>query len=93
MSGHPLRKGGAPGFADPIPPNRGQGSINTNKDYYSSITSLRGRIIFVSLCAAPYIGFSIYLFVTGLEIQAIALLAVPLCLFLIFWFLIKKLDT
>lgn len=93
MSGDPMQKGGAPRFSDPIPSNRGKGSINTNKEYYASIKSLPGRIVFAVLCIIPYLAGGIYLFVAGLEIQAIVLLAIPLALFLVFWFLLKKLDT
>lgn len=93
MSGDPMRKGGVPDFSNPIPPNQGQGSINPDKDYYTSIKSLRGRIIFVGLCVLPYLGFGVYLFMAGSEIQAIILLAAPLLLFLVFWLLLKKLDT
>ncbi len=88
-----MRKGGIPGFSDPIPPNRGRGSINTGKKYLGFIESLTARILFVSLCMVPYLGFGIYLFLQGLKVQAIILLAIPLVLFLVFWFLIKKLDT
>lgn len=93
MSEDPMRKGSTPGFSDPIPPNKGAGSINVGKSYFTSIKSLPGRITFVGLCAIPYLAFGIYLFVTGLEIQAIVLLSIPLLLFLVFWFLLKKLDT
>lgn len=78
---------------DQIPDSRGKGSISTNKDYSTSIKSLKGRIFFVSLCIFPYLAAGIYLFMAGLEIQAIVLLAIPLVLFLVFWFVIKKLDT
>lgn len=92
MSRDPMQKGGAPGFSDPIPPNRGRGSIDTNKGY-ASVKSLPGRIVFAILCIVPYLAIGVYLFISGLEIQAIVLLAIPLLLFLVFWFLLKKLDT
>ena len=76
-----------------IPDNRGKGSISTNKDYSTSIKSLKGRIFFVSLCIVPYVAAGIYLFMSGLEMPAIILLAIPLVLFLVFWFVVKKLDT
>ena len=50
MSADPMKKGGASEFSDPIPNYKG--SINTNKDYYSS-TSSPARTIFVGLCALP----------------------------------------
>ena len=78
---------------DRIPDNRGKGNISTNKDYSTSIKSLKGRIFFVSLCIVPYVAAGVYLFMAGLEIQAIVLLAIPLVLFLVFWLLMKKLDT
>ena len=57
MSKDPMRKGGGTGFSDLIPRHRrGEGSINPNKDYYTSIKTLPGRILFVGMCVLPYIG-------------------------------------
>lgn len=93
MSEDPLRKSRAStGFKDPIPKSQGRGSIYTNKDYSSSFTSLRSRIIYLTLCFLPYVGICVFIYLEGLEILGIVLLAVPLVLFGLFWFLKRKLG-
>ena len=78
---------------DPFPDNKkGRGSIYTDRDYSSGFTSRRSRIIYVSCCMLPYLAMCIYLYLSMSEAVGIMLLAVPLVLFLVFWFLSKKLG-
>ncbi len=90
MSPDPLQKGNNPSFRDPLTRSGKGGQLNQRRDYGGSSASLRSRIIFVSLCLIPYLGFGIYLFVQGQQIPAIALLGAPLFIGLLFWFVIKN---
>lgn len=92
MSKNPMHKG-SPNFYDPISKGKGGGSINTGKDYSGNFTSLRSRIIYLTLCLLPYIGMCIFVYLEGLEILAIILLAIPLVLLSLFWLLQAKLKS
>lgn len=80
------------GKSDVIPKSQGRGSINTSRDFSGGSTSLRSRIIYLTLCLLPYVGICIFVYVEGLEALAIILLAVPLVLFSLFWLLQSKLK-
>ena len=92
MSPDPMYKG-PPDFSDPIPKSQGRGSIDTDKDYSSNFTSLRSRILYLTLCILPYIAICIFIYLEGLETLALILLAIPLELLGLFWFLQKKLKA
>ena len=92
MSQDPMYKG-SPSFRDPMPKSQGRGKINTSKDYSGNFTSLRSRIIYITLCLLPYIGICIFVYLEGLETLALILLAIPLVLLGLFWFLQKTLKA
>lgn len=74
-----------------IPLNRGRGQIDITKDYSSGFTSLRSKIIYLTCCALPYIGFCTFLYMEGLKSACAVMVIVPIALFAIFWFLKRKL--
>jgi len=95
MSEDPISKskiGAGMGKRDLIPKSQGPGNIFTDKDYAGSYKSLRSRIIYLICCALPYVGICVFIYLEGLETLGIILLAIPLVLFLIFWFLKRKLS-
>lgn len=77
------------GEKDVIKRSQGRGTIYTDRDYSSALTSRRSRAIFVALCLIPYIGICLVVYSTGVEILAIAMLAIPLVMLLLFWFIHK----
>ncbi len=92
MHNDPMKEGmPTRGLAEPIPPSQGVGRIDTSKDFSSPFKSLRSRIIYIACCFLPYIGICVFVYLEGLETLGIILLAVPLVLFSLFWFLKRKL--
>ena len=93
MSKDPFSKSGKLASREPIPKSRGRrGKIYTDRDYSSSFTSTRSRIIYLACCLLPYIAICTMVYLEGLEVLALLLLSIPLVLFLVFWFLDKKLS-
>ena len=77
---------------DPIPKSQGRGRIETNIDYSSNLKSRRSRILFLVLCILPYIGICTLIYLEGLELLAVILLAIPLVLLGVFWFIQKAIE-
>ena len=95
MSEDPISKsqiGAGMGRKDVLPKSYGPGSINVSKDYSTLFKTRRSRILFITCCALPHIGICIFVYLEGLKAVSIVLLAVPLVLGVLFWFLQKKLS-
>lgn len=96
MSEDPISKsqiGAGMGKSKIIPESKGSGQIYTNRDYSEFFPSLRARIIYLTLCLLPYVGICIFVYLEGIEVLGIILLAVPLFLFTLFWILKRILKS
>jgi len=95
MSEDPISKsqiGAGLGRPDVLSKSQGRGSVYTDKDYSKSLQSRRSRVAFVTLCLIPYVAACVVLYLDGLEFLAITLLATPLVLLLVFWYIAKRLK-
>jgi len=88
----PHGKGNGPTqYNDPIfRGGKEKGNINTTKDFSSGFDSQRSRIIYMCVCLLPYIGICVLVYLEGLEALGLIMLALPLVLLSIFWFIKKK---
>ncbi len=76
---------------DPIPDNRGRGKVDISKDH-SRFLKGRSRAVITCLLLAFHMVVCLILFFNGTEVLAIIFLAVPIMLFLAFWYLVKAID-
>ncbi|MFK8185317.1 MAG: hypothetical protein AB8B99_18235 [Phormidesmis sp.] len=94
MSDDPISKsqlGPGLGKTTVISKQKGRGSIYTDRDYSRALKTSWSRIIFVALCLIPYIAICVVLYLDGVEILGITLLAIPFVLFFVFRSLAKNL--
>ena len=68
------------------------GGIDTGKDYSFMFKTRRSSALACCLIGVPYIGISTYLFLSGLAVLGIVLLALPLFLMLVIW-TVSRLDA
>lgn len=76
---------------DPIPDNRGRGKVDLSKDH-SRFLKRRSKTLITCLLLVFHLVVCLILFFNGAEVLAIVFLAVPIMLFLAFWYLIKAID-